>query len=300
MSNKLFRIKILQPGFDKLYQKYEKSFSSRKIESSQKPSTNKNTNKSSNKKEEALLKLNELINQIDILEDRKRLSAEHIRWISGTKKFFQQIFGENSEYYTTFNSFTWSSNGQHVIGGPSRPSESFNPQLGIDRINNDAYLKELEVARGLLLAAKDDIEEMELIEHERKNKMVIFPKELLDKLPDDIQEVCEEFDFNFGDEKRWATLLLLRRLLPLSIVRKFQAMNKEDEIRTDGDYLDTKGLLGHIEKYLKEKRVYKDIINYKILTDSSQHSYTFSPELSDVEGAAVKIRVLLDDLFRKN
>ena len=127
--------------------------------------------------------------------------------------------------------------------------------------------------------------------------MTIFPKELLSKLPSDIQEICKEFNFNFENEKRWAALLLLRRLLPLSIVRKFQAIGKESEIKADGDYLDTKNLLGKVEKYLKEKRAYKDILISKILIDSSQHSYTFSPELSDVEGVAVKIRLLLDDLF---
>lgn len=297
MSNKLFRIKVIQPVFDELYKKYSESFSVRNSEFSSKSSTGEETNKPRNKKEEALRKLSDLISQTDTLESLKRFSAEHVRWIAGTKKFLQQVFGEKSEYYNTFNSFTWSKRGGYMIGGPARPAESFNPQLGVDRVNQEAYLKELEAARGLLLAAKDDLEETGLLNAKTEGGPIIFPKELLKKLPTDIEEVCEEFNHNFGNSKRWAAMLLLRRLLPLSIVRKFQAMDKENEIKVGGDYLDTKSLLGKIEKYLKEKKVYKDILNYKILTDSSQHSYTFVPELSDVEGAALKIRIFLGDLF---
>jgi len=297
MSNKLFRIKVIQPTFDELYKKYSKSFSRRNSEFSSKSSISEGAKKPRDKKEEALIKLDDLINQINILESLKRFSAEHVRWIAGTKKFLQQVFGEKSEYYNTLNSFTWSKRGSYMIGGPARPAESFNPQLGVERVNQEAYLKELEAARGLLLAAKDDLEETGLLNDKTERGPIIFPKELLEKLPADIKEVCEEFNHNFENSKRWAAMLLLRRLLPLSIVRKFQAINRENEIRVGGDYLDTKNLLGKIEKYLKEKKVYKDILNYKILTDSSQHSYVFSPELSDVNGAALKIRILLDDLF---
>lgn len=286
--NRLFEIKIVQPAFDELYQKYEKSFPSQDT---------RNVSKPNDKKEEALLKLDELINQIKILEDQKRSSAEHVRWVAGTRKFLKRIFGEKSEYFSTFESFIWKSRGQHMIGGPSRPNETFNPQLGIDRVNQEGYLKDLEVARGLLLAAKDDLEEMELTDHTAEDKTPIFPKELLGKLPKDVREICEEFNYNLGNKKRWAAMLLLRRLLPLSIVRKFQVMGKESEIINDGSYLDTKDLLGKAEEYSKEKKVYGEVAKYKIFTDSSQHSYTFSPELSDVEGTALKIRLLLGDLF---
>jgi hypothetical protein len=128
-------------------------------------------------------------------------------------------------------------------------------------------------------------------------KDMIFPPVLMGKLPSDVQKICEEFNFNFSRGYLWASMLLLRRLLPLSVVRKFQKLGREVNIKNGDDYLETKNLLGKAEPCLKEKRVYKELLNYKILTDSSQHSYTFSPELSDVQGAAIKIRVLLEDLF---
>ena len=288
MSNKLFRIKIIQPSFDKIYKKYENLFSV----------ANKKVAKSNDKKEPAQ-KLDELIDEIEVLKDLKRFSAEHVRWVATTKNFLNKIFGEMSQYYLTFISFTWSKKGSYMIGGPARPNESFNPQLGVERVNQEAYLKELEATKGLLLAAKDDLEENGLVNLGLQEGAKIFPEELLKKSPPDVKKVCEEFNYNFVNCKLWGSMLLLRRLLPLIIVRKFQIMGKEDEIKDDGDYFETKNLLGQVEKYLKEKKVYKDILNYKILTDSSQHSFTFSPELSDVEGAAIKMRLLLEDLFYK-
>lgn len=129
------------------------------------------------------------------------------------------------------------------------------------------------------------------------NKKTLFPDSLIKILPEDVGKVCREFNFVFSSNKPFSSMLLLRRLLPLSIVRKFQKINKENEIKQNGDYLDTKALLGKIQIHLKEKRVYDEIISYKLLLDSSQHSYTFLPAITDVEGAAIKLRVFLEDIF---
>jgi hypothetical protein len=129
------------------------------------------------------------------------------------------------------------------------------------------------------------------------NERTIFPDSLIKSLPKDVGEVCKEFNFSFSNNKPFSSMLLLRRLLPLSIVRKFQKIGKEDEIKQDDDYFDTKQLLGKVQIHLKDKRIYKEIIDYKLLLDSSQHSYTFNPVITDVEGAAIKLRVLLEDFF---
>jgi len=126
----------------------------------------------------------------------------------------------------------------------------------------------------------------------------IFSKDLISKIPPDLVILCDEFNFNFINNKPNAGMLLLRRILPLAIVRKFQILNKEVDIKTkEGDFADTKGLLGKVENLLSNKRIYKEIEGYKLLIDSSQHSYSINIDPSDVEGAAIKIRVLLDDLF---
>lgn len=115
-------------------------------------------------KEAAISELDSLAEQAQALQGLKRNCEEHIRWISKTRRFLAEIFGEESSYFVTFASFTWSKQGSYMIGGPARPNESFNPQLGIERVNQDAYIKELGVARGLLLAAKDELEEKEINE----------------------------------------------------------------------------------------------------------------------------------------
>lgn len=125
----------------------------------------------------------------------------------------------------------------------------------------------------------------------------IFPSELINKLPNDLKILCQEFNFNYNHKKPNAGILLLRRILPLSIVRKFQKINRASEIIINGEYLETKALLGKAEGLLSNKRVYKEIINYKQLVDSSQHSYTLKIQITDTEGAAIKLRIFLDELF---
>jgi len=132
----------------------------------------------------------------------------------------------------------------------------------------------------------------------KDKKPPIFPKRLFKKLPQDLKILCDDFNFNFDNNRPVASMLILRRLLPLSIVRKFQQMNKETEIKDkNGEYFETKKLVGKAEKLLSNKRIYKELMNYKILIDSAQHSYSINVQLSDVEGAAVKVRVFLDEIF---
>ncbi|MCD6194732.1 hypothetical protein J7K05_00795 [bacterium] len=127
----------------------------------------------------------------------------------------------------------------------------------------------------------------------------LFPNSLVKKLPPDLKILCDDFNFNFANKRPIASILILRRILPLSIVRKFQQINKESEVKDEkGQYLETKNLLGKAERLLSNKRIYKEVMNYKILIDSAQHSYSINIQLSDVEGAAVKIRIFLEELFK--
>ena len=113
-------------------------------------------------KEAAIAELENLVAQTHALQGLKRNCEEHIRWIAKTRRFLAEVFGEESTYFATLASFTWSKQGSYFLGGPARPNESFNPQLGVERVNQEAYVKELGVARGLLLAAKDELEEVEI------------------------------------------------------------------------------------------------------------------------------------------
>lgn len=133
---------------------------------------------------------------------------------------------------------------------------------------------------------------------ENKTVEIIFPEELIEKLPQDIKILADDFNFNFSNSRPKASMLILRRILPLSIVRKYQQKNKESEIKDiNGDYLDTKALLGKIKSLLSQNRIYKEVTAYKNLTDGAQHSYTLNVYLADVRGAGIALRVFLDDIF---
>ena len=162
----------------------------------------------------------------------------------------------------------------------------------------DAIIQDLEYILGQLNTMDEEEYQGKFDKTISQQKNIIFPKSLIQKVPKDIAVLCDEFNFNYQNGKPHAGILLLRRILPLSIVRKFQQIGRENEIKDGaGEFLDTKGLLGKVESLLTNKRIYKEIISYKILVDSSQHSYTLNVEMPDTEGAAVKIRVLLDDIF---
>lgn len=49
--------------------------------------------------------------------------------------------------------------GSAVFGGPARPEESWDPQLGINRLNREAYQEDLEIAKGILMASWDELNE---------------------------------------------------------------------------------------------------------------------------------------------
>jgi len=112
-------------------------------------------------------------------------------------------------------------------------------------------------------------EERKETKKETEHTINLFPEEEMKVFPADVAKICSEFNFNFKNEKEISCLLLLRRLLPLSIVRKFQQLEKEDEIKNQGEYLETKSLVGKIAPHLKESRRYKEIMSQKPLIDST-------------------------------
>lgn len=113
-------------------------------------------------KKEAIKEIEKLANETIKLANQKGFSKDHARWVIRTTSFLEDVFGQNSIYYQNFTSFTWKLQGQAIIGGPSRRREVMDPQLGIDRVDHEAYLKQLESAEGLLLAAKDELQKKDI------------------------------------------------------------------------------------------------------------------------------------------
>ena len=110
----------------------------------------------------AVKEIEYFVEETKTLARDRRLSENHTRWIMRTTLFLREVFGEDSDYYNNFTALSWKHEGQAIIGGPERPRESMNPQLGIDRIDNEAFQKQLQIARGILLAAKDELARKDL------------------------------------------------------------------------------------------------------------------------------------------
>jgi len=102
-------------------------------------------------KDGALRELTALTEWIGRLKNERRFSAEHTRWRARTQTFFFQVFGPRSLYHPGFCGITWSFSG--LVDAD---------QGVIDAAHQRAYLAQLEVARGLLLAARDELERSEL------------------------------------------------------------------------------------------------------------------------------------------
>jgi len=105
-----------------------------------------------------------LATQAEELKAHARNSSDHIQWLAKTRRFLREVFGDNSEYYETFCSLSFKQGGTFTVGGPAHPGESADPQRGVKRIHQEAYVEHLEVAKGLLLAAKEELSISEIEE----------------------------------------------------------------------------------------------------------------------------------------
>ena len=108
-------------------------------------------------KEKALEVVDSLIAEIPSVKESGRKSAEHMRWVANTQRILQEIFGENSRYFQTFRRFSWRENGQMVF-------QARDIEGAIESRHNEAFINQLEQSKGLLLAAKDQLEQSEISE----------------------------------------------------------------------------------------------------------------------------------------
>jgi hypothetical protein len=103
-------------------------------------------------KDDALTELDDLIQGVNRVASAGRGSAEHTRWVLRTLKFLEAVFGPKSMYYRTFASIPWRATGSIVI-------QAWDIQEAIEERHSQAFLKQLDTARGLLQAARDELSE---------------------------------------------------------------------------------------------------------------------------------------------
>lgn len=109
-------------------------------------------------KETALKELQILIEEIRNLNNVERFSSEHTRWVMKVLSFLEEVFGRNSRYFISFSSLEWQCSVSFLVGGPSDPEGSRDPQRAIEKKHQLTYQEQLETAKGLLLSTKDYLE----------------------------------------------------------------------------------------------------------------------------------------------
>lgn len=103
------------------------------------------------KEKEAISELKKTITEISRLEQSTRYSAEHTKWVSDTIFLLEDVFGRNSRLFITFARLKWQPRGTYVTDGYEEP------QHAMERWMHNAYLSDLDTARGLLESGIEQI-----------------------------------------------------------------------------------------------------------------------------------------------
>lgn len=109
-------------------------------------------------KDEALAQLDQLLEQANELNGDQPFSERHTSWLLRTTEFLSEVFGEDSSYFGNFRNVPWGAYPSAIIGGPARPDESWDPQIGVERIKRESFQGHLATARGVLRAARDRLD----------------------------------------------------------------------------------------------------------------------------------------------
>jgi hypothetical protein len=99
------------------------------------------------KDKEAIQLLEKSLDQIDSLKESHKLSSEHTKWLSDTQYLLEEIFGKRSRIYINFALLTWQNRGNFRL--------TMHPELEFEYQNHQGYLKDLEIARGLIKSGID-------------------------------------------------------------------------------------------------------------------------------------------------
>lgn len=97
-----------------------------------------------------------LIGQVSALCKLPRKSTEHARWTSRAVAFLDEVFGQDSQYSRRFAQYSWC-----ITGTVLCDSDEYSPDEPVDQLierkHQREFVRQLENARGLLMAAKDEL-----------------------------------------------------------------------------------------------------------------------------------------------
>jgi hypothetical protein len=110
-------------------------------------------------KEEALETLKGLAAQAESLKSSRVFSTEHTMWLTKCLETLEEVFGEASRYYLSLAAMSWQIPDGTIIE-PWR--HGFDYEAAIDAKRGESFIRHLESAKGLLLAAYNYLEERDL------------------------------------------------------------------------------------------------------------------------------------------
>jgi len=114
-------------------------------------------------KETAAGELQRLIEENKQLFNVRRFSANHTRWLVRTLRLLEEVFGASSRYYLSIANLKWKETGSMILN-------VLDPNAEIERRHQESYLYQLDMARGLLQAALDELQSSTIEEvYEGKN-----------------------------------------------------------------------------------------------------------------------------------
>jgi hypothetical protein len=105
----------------------------------------------------AMQQLESQLGQAATLRGRDSGDEDLVSWMLTTRRLISEIFGESSDYFRAYAALRWSPTGTGTFGGPSRPEESFNPELGLQRLRREAISRNLNAARGIIQAGMSEL-----------------------------------------------------------------------------------------------------------------------------------------------
>ena len=106
-------------------------------------------------KGEAVQRLSDLRQAIPGLRGSKPFSVEHTRWLTILLQFLGDVFGRNSRYYVSVHRLPWRNTETILIDSDEMCDEGFEDVKA--RHDQRAFLKQLDVAEGVLLAAEEQL-----------------------------------------------------------------------------------------------------------------------------------------------
>ncbi len=109
-------------------------------------------------KDSALQELDSIISGLNNLNNSNHTSPEHVRWQIGTARFLGEVFGQQSSYYIDFCNLRWMHCGTMLI----TIDDAYQPGAADARYDRPAYAQAFGVAKGILLAARDELANGEL------------------------------------------------------------------------------------------------------------------------------------------